>query len=51
MEIDRQAVAQATGRNVTAAWLELHRPDGLRLRVHPSEGSELLALIDRFLGR
>lgn len=50
-EIDRQAVAQASGLNATAAWLELHRPDGLRLRIHPSEGSELLALVDRFMGR
>ena len=31
-------------------WMELERPDGLRLRIHPSEGNELLALVDRFLG-
>ncbi len=50
VEIDRQDVAQASGLSATAAWLELHRPDGLRLRIHPGGGSELLALVDRFMG-
>ena len=51
VEVDFQGVAQASGLNATAAWLELHRPDGLRLRIHPGGGSELLALVDRFMGR
>jgi len=50
VEIDRQDVAQASRPNATAAWLELQRPDGLRLRIHPSQGSELLSLVDRFMG-
>ena len=50
VEIDRKDVAQASELNATAAWLELQRPDGLRLRIHPSGGGELLALVDRILG-
>lgn len=50
VEIDPQAIAPSSQRNATASWLELQRPDGLCLRVHPSEGSELLALVDRFMG-
>lgn len=50
VEIDPQTVAQSTQHNATASWLELQRPDGLCLRIHPSEGSELLALVDRFMG-
>ena len=49
VEINRTDVAQASGLNVTASWLELQRPDGLRLRIHPSDGGELLALVDRFM--
>ncbi len=50
VEIDRRDVAQATGLNAAAPWLEMERPDGLRLRIHPRHGSELLALVDRFMG-
>ena len=50
VEIDRKDVAQASGLNATAAWLELQRPDGLRLRIQPAGGAEMLALVDRFLG-
>lgn len=50
VEVARQAVAQASGLNGAAGWLELHRPDGMRLHIHPSDGSELLALVDRFMG-
>ena len=49
-EIARQDSALASEKNVTSTWLELHRPDGLRLRIHPGEGRELLALVDRFMG-
>ena len=49
VEIGRQDVAQASGL-ASATWLELQRPDGLRLRIHPSESGELLALVDRFMG-
>jgi hypothetical protein len=33
-----------------AAWMELERPDGFRLRIRPTDGADLLALMDRFLG-
>ena len=50
VEIGHRDVAQATGLNAAAPWLELHRPDGLRLSIHPRDGGELLALVDRFMG-
>jgi len=50
VEIDPNEVAHTSALNTHAAWLELHRPDGLRLCIHPSDGSELLALVDRFMG-
>jgi hypothetical protein len=33
-----------------AGWLELERPDGLRLRIQPTPGADLLALVERFMG-
>jgi hypothetical protein len=33
-----------------AGWLELERPDGMRLRIQPTQGAELLALVERFMG-
>ncbi len=50
-EIDPAMVDRAVGPQTSAtAWMELERPAGLRLRIHPSEGNELLALVNRFLG-
>ena len=49
--LEPAVVDRAVGPQASAtAWMELERPDGLRLRIHPSEGNELLALVDRFLG-
>jgi hypothetical protein len=31
-------------------WMELERPDGMRLRIRPSQGADMLALLERFLG-
>jgi hypothetical protein len=31
-------------------WMELERPDGLRLRIRPTHRVDLLALVDRFMG-
>ena len=45
VEIDGALLGQAT-----AAWLELERPDGLRLRIRPGHRGEMLALVERFLG-
>jgi hypothetical protein len=30
--------------------MELQRPDGLRLRIQPTGGADMLALVDRFMG-
>jgi hypothetical protein len=30
--------------------MELERPDGLRLRICPTDGIDMLALVDRFIG-
>jgi hypothetical protein len=30
--------------------MELERPDGFRLRIRPTDGANMLALMDRFLG-
>ena len=38
VEIDRALVDQAPGPDATAAWMELERPDGLRLRIRPTHG-------------
>jgi hypothetical protein len=50
VEIDPALVDPARGVEAGAAWMELERPDGLRLRVRPSGGADMLALLDRFLG-
>jgi hypothetical protein len=31
-------------------WMELERPDGMRLRIRPSRGVDMLALLERFMG-
>jgi hypothetical protein len=31
-------------------WMELERPDGLRLRIRPSHRGDMLTLLDRFMG-
>jgi len=33
-----------------ALWMELERPDGMRLRIRPPQGLDLLALVERFMG-
>jgi len=50
VEIDRTLVAETVSPGVSATVMELQRPDGLRLRVQPATGAEMLALLDRFLG-
>jgi hypothetical protein len=46
VELDRTLVGQALGRDANAPWMELERPDGLRLRI---QGADLLALVERFM--
>jgi hypothetical protein len=50
VEIDPVADGQAPGPKASALWMELERPDGLRLRIQPTRGVDLLALVDRFMG-
>jgi hypothetical protein len=50
VEIDPMLVDQAPGPEATAAWMELERPDGLRLRIHSTHSSDMLALAERFMG-
>lgn len=50
VEIDPTLVEQARGPESTAAWMELERPDGLRLRIHPTQSADMLVLIERFMG-
>ena len=50
VEIDRALVDQAARPQATAVWMELQRPDGMRLRIRPTDGVDMLALVDRFMG-
>ena len=50
VEIDRALVDQAARPEATAVWMELERPDGMRLRIRPTRGVDMLALVDRFMG-
>jgi hypothetical protein len=50
VEIDRALVDRAAEPAGGAVWMELQRPDGLRLRIRPTHGVDLLALVDRFMG-
>ena len=50
VEIARALLEQAPGPDATEAWMELERPDGLRLRIRPTHGIDMLALVDRFMG-
>ncbi len=49
VELDRTLVGQVVGPNASAPWMELERPDGLRLRIQPTAGADLLALVERFM--
>ena len=50
VEIDPLIMDQAPGPEASAVWMELERPDGLRLRIRPTNGAEMLALVERFMG-
>ncbi len=49
VEVDRTLVGQVVGPNASAPWMELERPDGLRLRIQPTQGTDLLALVEHFM--
>ena len=50
VEINPRRVYRTPAPAASAGWLELERPDGLRLRLQPTQGAELLALVERFMG-
>ena len=50
VEIDRTLVDQAMGPEATAVWMELERPDGQRLCIQSTQGVDMLALAERFMG-
>ena len=50
VEIDRTLVDQALGPDVSAVWMELERPDGQRLSIQSTQGVDMLALVERFMG-
>ena len=50
VEIDPTFVDQALRPEATAAWMELERLDGLRLRIHPTQSADMLTLVERFMG-
>jgi hypothetical protein len=50
VEIDRTLMDQAARPEAAAVWMELERPDGMRLRIRPTHGVDMLALVDRFMG-
>jgi hypothetical protein len=49
VEIAPTLVDQALVMDGTAAWMELERPDGLRLRIQSTQGADMLALVERFM--
>ena len=49
VELDRSLVGQALGPDANAPWMELERPDGLRLRIASTKGADLLELVERFM--
>jgi hypothetical protein len=49
VEVERTVVGQALGPDASALWMELERPDGLRLRIQPTPSADLLALVERFM--
>jgi hypothetical protein len=48
VEINPQRMDQSLAPAAAAGWLELERPDGWRLRIQPTQGAELLPLVERF---
>jgi hypothetical protein len=51
VEIEPAVVQRTVEPSASAApWMELERPDGFRLRIRPTDGANMLALMDRFLG-
>ncbi len=50
VQIDPALVEQVPRPDAGTGWMELERPDGLRLRIRPTHGADMLALVERFMG-
>jgi hypothetical protein len=50
VEVDRSLIGPALSPVASPVVIELHRPDGLRLRVECASGADMLALAERFMG-
>ena len=49
MEIEHAMVDQAIRPSARPVLMEMERPDGLRLRIQPSNSADMLALMARFM--
>jgi hypothetical protein len=49
VEMDPVVMEQAVGPESAAVWMELERADGMRLRIHGTQGLEWLGLVERFM--
>ena len=49
VEIDRGIVDQAIRPSIRPVLMEMERPDGLRLRIQPTNSTDMLALMARFM--
>ena len=49
VEIDPAVIDQAMRSGGTPVLIELERPDGLRLRIQPTNSADMLALMTRFM--
>ena len=47
VEVERAPISVP---DAEAMWMELERPDGMRLRIRPAQGLDMLALVARFMG-
>jgi len=50
VEVDQTLVDQVPRSESAAVWMELERPDGLRLRIRPTHSVDILTLVERFMG-
>ena len=49
VEMEPVVTEQAVGPESAAVWMELERADGMRLRIHGTQGLEWLGLVERFM--
>jgi len=49
VEIDRAIVDQTIKPSVSPGLMEIERPDGLRLRINPTNSADMLVLMTRFM--